>query len=174
RDAIGRDWQCGTLQVDFNLPDRFDATYVGVDGDRHRPVMLHRALFGSLERFTGILIEHHAGAFPMWLAPEQVVVATITDAAADYAAEVVDTLTRAGLRVSLDGRNETINYKVREHSHQKVPVIAVVGEREAAERTLALRRFGSKGQQMVGLDEGTAMLAGDATPPDLNRAGQAA
>ncbi|MEL6286882.1 MAG: His/Gly/Thr/Pro-type tRNA ligase C-terminal domain-containing protein, partial [Pseudomonadota bacterium] len=141
--------------------------YIAEDGAKHRPVMLHRAILGSMERFIGILIEEFAGAFPLWLAPRQVVVATITDAAQDYAAEVVDTLTRAGLRVSLDGRNETINYKVREHSHQKVPVIAVVGEREAAERTLALRRFGSKGQQVIALDEGTAMLAQEACAPDL-------
>ena len=166
-DAIGRIWQCGTLQLDYVLPERLGAEYIAEDGAKHRPVMLHRAILGSMERFIGILIEEFAGAFPLWLAPRQVVVATITDAAQDYAAEVVDTLTRAGLRVSLDGRNETINYKVREHSHQKVPVIAVVGEREAAERTLALRRFGSKGQQVIALDEGTAMLAREACAPDL-------
>ncbi len=168
-DAIGRVWQCGTLQLDFVLPERLGAEYTAEDGAKHRPVMLHRAILGSMERFIGILIEEFAGAFPLWLAPEQVVVATITDAAKAYAEEVVAAMTEAGLRVTLDGRNETINYKVREHSHQKVPVIAVVGEREAAERTLALRRFGSKGQQVVGLDEGIARLADEATPPDLRR-----
>ncbi|MEO0550597.1 MAG: threonine--tRNA ligase [Pseudomonadota bacterium] len=171
RDAIGRDWQCGTLQVDFNLPERFDATYVGEDGGRHRPVMLHRALFGSLERFTGILIEHYAGAFPMWLAPVQVVVATITSEADAYAEQAVAALRAAGLRVELDTRNEKINYKVREHSVQKVPVIAVVGAREAEEKKLALRRFGSKAQEIVSLDEGTEMLAYEALAPDLKRAG---
>ncbi|MEM0985092.1 MAG: threonine--tRNA ligase [Pseudomonadota bacterium] len=168
-DAIGRVWQCGTLQLDYVLPERLGAEYIAEDGAKHRPVMLHRAILGSMERFIGILIEEFAGAFPIWLAPDQVVVATITDAAADYAAEVVETLTAAGLRVALDNRNETINYKVREHSHQKIPVIAVVGEREASERTLALRRFGSKGQQIIGLDEGKAMLVEEATPPDLKR-----
>ncbi|MEM8616837.1 MAG: threonine--tRNA ligase, partial [Pseudomonadota bacterium] len=170
RDAIGRDWQCGTLQVDFTLPERFGAEYIGSDGERHRPVMLHRALFGSLERFTGILIEHYAGAFPMWLAPVQVVVTTITSSADDYAFEVAETLRAAGLRVEVDVRNEKINYKVREHSLQKVPVIAVVGEREATERKMALRRFGSKAQEIVALDEGTAMLAHEALAPDLKRA----
>jgi len=169
-DAIGRVWQCGTLQLDFVLPERLGAEYTAEDGAKHRPVMLHRAILGSMERFLGILIEEFAGAFPLWLAPEQVIVATITDAARDYAEEVVAAMAKAGLRVTLDGRNETINYKVREHSHQKVPVIAVVGEREAEERTLALRRFGSKGQQMVGLDEGIAMLVEEALPPDLKRA----
>ncbi len=169
RDAIGRDWQCGTLQVDFTLPERFEATFVGEDGQKHRPVMLHRALFGSLERFTGILIEHYAGAFPMWLAPVQVVVATITEAADDYAREAAEALRAAGLRVELDLRNETINRKVREHSVQKVPVIAVVGEREAAERKLALRRFGSKGQEILALDEVCASLSHEALAPDLKR-----
>ena len=167
RDAIGRDWQCGTLQVDFNLPDRFNSTYIGDDGERHRPVMLHRALFGSLERFTGILIEHYAGAFPLWLAPVQVVVATITSEADDYARQAVATLKAAGLRVELDVRNEKINYKVREHSVQKVPVIAVVGAREAADKKLALRRFGSKAQEIVTLEEGVAMLAREGAAPDM-------
>ncbi|MEO0465898.1 MAG: threonine--tRNA ligase [Pseudomonadota bacterium] len=170
RDAIGRDWQCGTLQVDFNLPERFDATYVGDDGDDHRPVMLHRALFGSLERFTGILIEHYAGAFPLWLAPVQIVVATITSEADAYAEEAAKALRAAGLRVETDLRNEKINYKVREHSLQKVPIIAVVGAREAEERKLALRRFGSKAQEIVTLTEGTAALADEALAPDLKRA----
>ena len=169
RDAIGRDWQCGTLQVDFNLPERFDATYVGEDGERHRPVMLHRALFGSLERFTGILIEHYAGAFPIWLAPIQVMVATISESSDAYALEVAAELRAAGLRVETDLRSEKINYKVREHSLQKIPVIAVVGAREAEERKLALRRFGSKAQEIVTLYEGKAMLALEALAPDLKR-----
>ncbi len=169
RDAIGRDWQCGTLQVDFTLPERFDATYVGEDGERHRPVMLHRALFGSLERFTGILIEHYAGAFPVWLAPVQVVVATISESTDAYALEVAEELRAAGLRVEVDLRSEKINYKVREHSLQKVPVIAVVGQREAEERKMALRRFGSKAQEIVTLDEGKAKLAYEALAPDLQR-----
>ena len=169
RDAIGRDWQCGTLQVDFNLPERFDATYVGEDGDRHRPVMLHRALFGSLERFTGILIEHYAGAFPLWLAPVQVVVATISESSDAYAIEVAKEMRDAGLRVETDLRSEKINYKVREHSLQKIPVIAVVGAREAEERKLALRRFGSKAQEIVTLEEGLSMLSFEALAPDLKR-----
>lgn len=169
RDAIGRDWQCGTLQVDFNLPERFDATYVGEDGDRHRPVMLHRALFGSLERFTGILIEHYAGAFPLWLAPVQVVVATISESSDAYALEVAEEMRLAGLRVETDLRSEKINYKVREHSLQKTPVIAVVGAREAEERKLALRRFGSKAQEIVTLEEGLSMLTFEALAPDLKR-----
>ena len=169
RDAIGRDWQCGTLQVDFNLPERFDSTYVGEDGERHRPVMLHRALFGSLERFTGILIEHYAGAFPMWLAPVQVVVTTITGAVDDYAEEVAEEFRKAGFRVELDIRNETINYKVREHSVQKRPIIAVVGERERDDRSVALRRFGSKGQEILKLDEALEKLGKEATPPDLRQ-----
>ncbi|NQY39300.1 MAG: threonine--tRNA ligase [Henriciella sp.] len=169
RDAIGRDWQCGTLQVDFTLPERFDATYVGEDGERHRPVMLHRALFGSLERFTGILIEHYAGAFPVWLAPVQVVVATISESTDAYALEVAEELRASGLRVEVDLRSEKINYKVREHSLQKVPVIAVVGQREAEERKMALRRFGSKAQEIVTLEEGKAMLAYEALDPDLQR-----
>ena len=173
RDAIGRDWQCGTLQVDFNLPERFDATYIGEDGERHRPVMLHRALFGSLERFTGILIEHYAGAFPMWLAPVQLVVTTITSDADAYALEAAEALRAAGLRVETDLRNETINYKVREHSVQKVPIIAVVGAREAEGRTLALRRFGSKGQSIVSLDEAVQNLAEEALAPDLKRLAKA-
>src|SRR5690606_27165993 len=138
RDAIGRDWQCGTLQVDLNLPGRLGATYVGEDGQKHVPVMLHRALFGSLERFTGILIEHYAGRFPLWLAPEQVVVATITSKADDYAYDVLKTLRAAGLRAEVDIRNEKINYKVREHSLAKTPVMLVVGEREAEKRTVSM------------------------------------
>ncbi|MEM7740724.1 MAG: threonine--tRNA ligase, partial [Pseudomonadota bacterium] len=167
RDAIGRDWQCGTLQVDFNLPERFDATYIGEDGARQRPVMLHRALFGSLERFTGILIEHYAGAFPLWLAPTQVAVATITTEINDYASDVIDALKAAGLRVEGDLRNEKINYKVREHSNSKIPVILACGAREAEERTVSVRRLGSKETKVVPLDDIIAMLKAEATPPDL-------
>jgi len=165
RDAIGRDWQCGTLQVDMNLTDRFDMTYVGEDGERHRPVMLHRALFGSLERFAGILIEHYAGRFPVWLAPVQAVVATITNDADDYANEVARALKSAGIRVEADLRNEKINYKIREHSHAHVPLIAVVGAREAEEKTVALRRLGGKAQEIVALDEAVARLVGEAAAP---------
>ena len=165
RDAIGRDWQCGTLQVDMNLTDRFDMTYVGEDGERHRPVMLHRALFGSLERFAGILIEHYAGRFPVWLAPVQAVVATITNDADDYANEVADALKSAGIRVEADLRNEKINYKIREHSHAHVPLIAVVGVREAEEKTVALRRLGGKAQEIVALDEAVARLVDEAAAP---------
>jgi threonyl-tRNA synthetase len=168
-DAIGRVWQCGTLQLDYVVPGRLGAEYTGQDGAKHVPVMLHRAILGSMERFLGILIEEFAGAFPSWLAPVQVVVATITDSANDYAHEVAKTLRAAGLRVEVDTRNEKINYKVREHSVQKVPVIAVVGEREATEKKMALRRFGSKAQEIVSLDEGTAMLAHEALAPDLKR-----
>ncbi len=169
-DAIGRTWQAGTFQLDYVLPERLDASYIGEDGEKHRPVMLHRAIFGTFERFTGLLVEHYAGAFPIWLAPVQVVVATITEAADDYAREAASALRTAGLRVEIDTRNETINRKVREHSVQKVPVIAVVGEREAAERTLALRRFGSKGQEILALDEALVRLADEALAPDLRRA----
>jgi threonyl-tRNA synthetase len=170
-DAIGRVWQCGTLQLDYVLPERLGAEYTAPDGSKQRPVMLHRAILGSMERFIGILIEEFAGAFPIWLAPVQVVVAAISDdAAGSYADEVAAELRKAGLRVEVDRRNETINYKVREHSLQKVPVIAVVGAREAAERKLALRRLGSNGQQIITLDEALASLAGEALPPDLKRA----
>ena len=168
RDAIGRDWQCGTLQVDLNLPERLDANFVGEDGEKHRPVMLHRALFGSLERFTGILLEHYAGKLPFWLAPLQVVVATITSEADDYAAEVAERLGAAGLRVETDLRNEKINYKVREHSHAKVPVIAVVGGREAKEGTLALRRLGGSAQEVLALGEAVDRLCEEARPPAGN------
>jgi threonyl-tRNA synthetase len=167
RDAIGRTWQCGTLQLDYVLPERLDASYIAEDGQKHRPVMLHRAILGSLERFLGVLIEHHAGAFPLWLAPTQAVVATITSDADDYALEAVARLRKAGLRVEADLRNEKINYKVREHSLAKVPVIAVVGRREAEEGKLALRRLGSEGQQILTLDEAIATLTGEAAPPDL-------
>ena len=167
RDAIGRTWQCGTLQLDYVLPERMDASYVGEDGAKHRPVMLHRAILGSLERFLGVLIEHHAGAFPLWLAPVQVVVATITSDADDYALAAVETLRKAGLRVESDLRNEKINYKVREHSLTKTPVIAVVGRREAEEGKVALRRFGSDRQEVLSLDEAARRLAMQAAPPDL-------
>jgi threonyl-tRNA synthetase len=167
RDAIGRTWQCGTLQLDYVMPERLDASYVGEDGQKHRPVMLHRAILGSLERFIGVLIEHHAGAFPLWLAPVQVVVATITSDADPYADKVVLALRRAGLRVESDLRNEKVGYKVREHSLAKVPVIAVVGRREAEEGKVALRRLGSDGQQVLTLEEALEALVAEATPPDL-------
>ena len=170
KDAIGREWTCGTIQLDYVLPERLNAEYVAEDGQKHRPVMLHRAVLGSLERFIGILIENVAGAFPMWLSPVQVVVATISEAADGYAEEAAAVLRKAGLRVEVDTRGEKINYKVREHSLQKIPVIAVVGAKEAEERKLALRRFGSKDQSVVGLDEAAAMLADEALPPDLKRA----
>ncbi len=165
RDAIGRDWQCGTLQVDMNLPERFDISYIGKDSQRHRPVMLHRALFGSLERFTGILIEHHAGRLPMWLAPVPVVIATITNAVDDYAREVLEALRARGIRAELDLRNEKISYKVREHSNAKIPAIVVLGEKEAEGRQLALRRLGSKDTATLALDEALDQLAAEVQPP---------
>ncbi|MEK9677544.1 MAG: threonine--tRNA ligase, partial [Rhodospirillaceae bacterium] len=165
RDAIGRDWQCGTLQVDFVLPERLDASYVAEDGAKHRPVMLHRAILGSFERFIGILIENFAGRFPFWLAPVQVVVATITDEANDYAAEVAAACRDAGIRVETDLRNEKINYKIREHSLGKVPVILVVGAREAADGTVAMRRLGGKSQEIVALDQAVDTLSAEAAMP---------
>jgi threonyl-tRNA synthetase len=169
-DAIGRTWQVGTIQSDRVLPDRLDANYVGEDGAKHRPIMLHRAIFGSYERFIGILIEHYAGKFPLWLAPVQVAVATIVSDADDYAREVAARLSSAGLRVTTDLRNEKINYKVREHSLAKVPLLLVVGKREAEEGTVALRRLGSEErQQMLRLDEAAAMIAGEAIAPDHRR-----
>jgi len=165
RDAIGRDWQCGTLQVDFVLPERLDASYTAEDGSRRRPVMLHRAVLGSFERFLGILIEHFAGKFPVWLAPTQVVVATIVSDANDYAEQVIETLKKAGIRVEADLRNEKINYKVREHSLAKVPVMLVVGKREAEEGKVAIRRLGSQNQEIVALDQAVATLVHEATPP---------
>ncbi|HWF00319.1 MAG TPA: threonine--tRNA ligase [Caulobacteraceae bacterium] len=167
RDAIGRTWQCGTLQLDYVLPDRLDAAYVAEDGAKHRPVMLHRAIVGTMERFLGILIEHYAGAFPLWLAPVQVVVATITSDAEPFALDAAAKLRAAGLRVELDLRNEKVGYKVREHSLAKVPVLAVVGRREADEGRLALRRLGSERQEILALDEAVAAIAAEATPPDL-------
>ncbi len=165
RDAIGRDWQCGTLQVDFVLPERLDANYIGEDGGKHRPVMLHRAILGSLERFLGILIEHYAGKFPLWLAPLQIVVATITNDADDYAKEVMAELEAAGLKAELDIRNEKINYKIREHSHTKVPVILVVGAKEAKDGTVAMRRLGGKDQENLALKEAAARLKEEAAGP---------
>lgn len=153
RDAIGRDWQCGTLQVDLNMPGRLGATYIGEDGNKHLPVMLHRAIFGSLERFIGILIEHHAGNLPLWLAPVQVKVLTITSEADEYAEAVARDLRAAGLRVETDLRNEKISYKVREHSVEKVPVLLAVGQREVDEKTVAIRRLGSKQQQTLPLEQ---------------------
>ncbi|WP_436637004.1 threonine--tRNA ligase [Microbaculum sp. FT89] len=173
RDAIGRDWQCGTLQVDFNLPDRLGAFYIGADGEKHVPVMLHRAMFGSLERFTGILIENYAGHLPLWLSPVQVVVATITSDADDYARQVLDRLEAAGVRAEIDLRNEKINYKVREHSLAKVPAIVVCGKREAEEGTVNVRRLGSKDQALLPLDQAITAFVDEATPPDLKRAGVA-
>ncbi|MDQ2089240.1 threonine--tRNA ligase [Marimonas arenosa] len=170
-DAIGRDWQCGTLQVDFVLPERLDATYVGRDGAKHRPVMLHRATLGSFERFIGILIEEHAGKLPFWLAPRQVIVATIVSEADDYAHEVVSALQAAGVRAEADLRNEKINYKVREHSLAKVPVILALGHREVEERTVTLRRLGEKHTRVTALADVVAALAQEATPPDLARDG---
>ncbi len=166
-DAIGRTWQVGTIQTDTVLPERLDATYIGEDGAKHRPIMLHRAILGSFERFIGILIEHHAGRFPLWLAPVQAVVATIVSDADEYAAEVVAALTKAGIRAESDTRNEKINYKVREHSLAKVPALLVVGKREAEEGTVAVRRLGSEGQQVVKLADLVAQLASEALPPDL-------
>jgi threonyl-tRNA synthetase len=168
-DAIGRTWQVGTIQSDRVLPDRLDATYVGEDGQKHRPIMFHRAIFGSYERFIGILIEHYAGKLPLWLAPVQAVVATIVSDADAYALEVAGRLAAAGIRVETDLRNEKINYKVREHSLSKVPLLLVVGKREAEERTVALRRLGSdEHQKMMGLDDVVAMIRGEAVAPDLS------
>jgi threonyl-tRNA synthetase len=169
KDAIGRTWQCGTLQLDFVMPERLDAEYVAADGSKQRPVMLHRAIIGTFERFLGILIENCAGAFPLWLSPVQVVVATITSDADEFAEKAASQLRAAGLRVETDLRNEKINYKVREHSLAKVPVIAVVGRREAEEGKLALRRLGSNDQQVVTLQDAARDLAAEALPPDLKR-----
>ena len=169
RDAIGRDWQCGTLQVDFVLPDRLDAEYVAEDGSRRRPVMLHRAILGSLERWIGIIIEQYSGRMPPWLAPVQVVVASITDSANGYAAQVTEAFRAAGMRAESDLRNEKISYKVREHSVMKVPYILAVGGREEEAGTVALRRLGSNEQQVIPMEEALAMLRGESLPPDLAR-----
>ncbi|HEX2803821.1 MAG TPA: threonine--tRNA ligase [Sphingomicrobium sp.] len=168
QDAIGRTWQCGTLQLDPQMPKRLDATYIGADGEKHSPLMLHRAILGTFERFIGILIEHYAGKFPLWLAPVQAVVATIVSDADDYARDVAAKLAARGIRVETDLRNEKINYKVREHSLAKVPLLLVVGKREADEGTVALRRLGSEERQVaMSLDEAVAMLAAESTPPDI-------
>ncbi len=170
RDAIGRDWQCGTTQVDFNLPGRFGAFYIDDHSKKVTPVMVHRAICGSLERFTGILIEHFAGHFPLWLAPVQAVVTTITSDGDDYAREVLAACRKAGLRTEIDLRNEKINYKVREHSLAKVPALLVVGKKEAESRAVSIRRLGSEGQTVLPLDEALKALVDEAMPPDLKRA----
>ena len=167
KDAIGRSWQCGTIQLDFVLPERLDASYIGEDSGRHRPVMLHRAVLGTLERFLGILIENYEGKFPLWMAPVQAVVATITQDADEYAQEAVEFLKSKGLRVESDFRNEKINYKVREHSVGKVPFILVAGRREAEERSFSIRTLGSKEQRVMSLEEAAEMLVTESTPPDL-------
>ena len=169
RDAIGRDWQCGTTQVDFNLPERFGAFYIDADGGKKTPVMVHRAICGSLERFTGILIEHHTGHFPLWLAPVQIKVCTITSDADAYAKDVMKAAFKLGLRAEMDLRNEKINYKVREHSLAKIPVLLVVGKKEAEERTVSIRRLGSQNQTSMPLDAALAALVAEALPPDLKR-----
>ncbi|MGB6910021.1 MAG: threonine--tRNA ligase [Methyloceanibacter sp.] len=174
RDAIGRDWQCGTIQVDLNMPLRLGAFYIGPDGEKTVPVMIHRAMFGSLERFTGILIEHHAGHLPLWLAPMQAVVAPIVSDADAYALKVLEALKQAGLRAEADLRNEKINYKVREHSVAKVPVLFVVGKREAEEGTVSLRRLGSQEQEVLSLADAVKAIAAEATPPDLRKSQAAA
>ena len=169
KDAIGRTWQCGTLQLDFVLPERLDAEYVGEDGQKHRPVMLHRAILGTFERFLGILIENYGGAFPLWLSPVQAVVATITSDADAFAEATAAKFKAAGLRVETDLRNEKVGYKIREHSLAKVPVIAVVGRKEAEEGKVAIRRLGSQDQTIVTVEEAIALLTAEATPPDLKR-----
>jgi threonyl-tRNA synthetase len=169
KDAIGREWQCGTTQVDFNLPERFGAFYIDKDSEKKQPVMVHRAICGSMERFLGILIENHAGHMPLWFAPLQVVVATITSDADEYARKVCARLKDVGLLAETDLRNEKINYKVREHSLAKVPVILVCGKREAEEGTVNLRRLGSRDQQSLSLEEAVAALLDEAMPPDIRR-----
>jgi threonyl-tRNA synthetase len=165
RDAIGRDWQCGTLQVDFMLPERLGASYVAEDGARKIPVMLHRAIFGSFERMIGVLIEHYAGRFPLWLAPVQAVVATVVNDADDYANEVATALRAAGMRVEIDLRNEKINYKVREHSLAHTPLILAVGRRDVEARTVAVRRLGSDKQETLELGSAVTTLSTEARPP---------
>ena len=167
KDAIGREWQCGTLQVDFNMPERLDASYVGEDGQKHRPVMLHRAILGALHRFLGILIEDCAGKFPLWLSPVQVVVCTITNDAEAYAQEVLASLTAAGLRAQIDIRGEKINAKIRDHSLQKIPLILVVGKKESESKTVALRRLGGEAQELLSLADAVSILSAEALPPDL-------
>ena len=170
RDAIGRDWQCGTTQVDFNLPERFGAFYIAPNSEKTAPVMVHRAICGSLERFIGILIENFAGHLPLWLSPTQVVVATITQEADEYAMEIAALARKAGLKVEADLRNEKINYKVREHSLAKAPVMLVVGKKEAEQRSVSIRRLGAQAQTSMSLDEALASLKEEATPPDVKRA----
>ena len=170
RDAIGRDWQCGTTQVDFNLPERFGAFYIAPNSEKTTPVMVHRAICGSMERFIGILLENYAGHLPLWLAPVQIVVCTITQEGDEYAMEIVASARKRGLRVEADLRNEKIGYKVREHSLAKVPVLIAVGKKEAAERTLSIRRLGSAGQRSAAAEEALAELVAEATPPDLRGA----
>jgi threonyl-tRNA synthetase len=170
RDAIGRDWQCGTTQVDFNLPERFGAFYIGPDGEKKQPVMVHRAIVGSLERFLGIIIESYAGHFPLWLAPEQIIVAPITSEADAYAEQVTEALLAHGLRARADLRNEKINYKVREHSLAKVPIILAVGKREAEEKTVSVRRLGSQAQTVMTLKEAVTAFTQEALAPDEVRA----
>ncbi len=165
KDAIGRSWQCGTLQLDFVLPERLDASFIGEDGEKHRPVMLHRAVLGTLERFIGIMIESYAGKFPLWLAPTQCVIATITGKADAYAEELYQKMWNAGLRVELDTRNEKINYKIREHSHKKVPNIFVIGAKEADEKTVAIRRLGGKDQDIMSADDAIAQMIEQSQPP---------
>jgi threonyl-tRNA synthetase len=174
RDAIGRDWQCGTTQVDFNLPERFGAFYIAPNSEKTIPVMVHRAICGSMERFIGILLEHHAGHLPLWLAPLQIVVCTITQDADDYAMEIVAKARKAGLKIEGDLRNEKISYKVREHSLAKVPVLLVVGKKEASERSVSIRRLGSNEQKSMSLDAALAALLDEAVPPDLAPARRAA
>jgi threonyl-tRNA synthetase len=174
RDAIGRDWQCGTVQVDLNMPGRLGAFYIDEHSNKVTPVMLHRAMFGSLERFTGIMIEHYAGHLPLWLSPLQAVIATITSDADDYAREAIAAARRLGLRVEGDLRNEKINYKVREHSLAKMPVLLVVGRKEASERTVSIRRLGSEKSETMPLDVALAALADEAVPPDVARMKKAA
>ena len=167
-DAIGRKWQCGTLQVDFNMPGRLGASYVGEDNEKHTPVMLHRAILGSLERFTGILIEHYEGKFPLWLAPIQLVVATITSKADQYAKEIEEKFIEKGIRVILDSRNEKINYKVREHSVNKIPYIFVVGVNEVEDGTVAIRKLGSNKQEIVSIEDSINMILKDTSAPDID------
>ena len=169
RDAIGREWQCGTTQVDFNLPMRFGAFYIAPDSEKTVPVMIHRAMFGSLERFTGILIEHHAGHLPLWLSPQQITICTITQEADDYAMEIIAQARKLGLRIEADLRNEKINYKVREHSLAKTPVLLCIGKKEAAEKSVSIRRLGSQAQTSMSLDEALAALVAEAVPPDQKR-----
>src|SRR5450759_1172990 len=173
RDALDRRWQCATIQCDFTLPERFELTYVDADGEKKRPVMVHRVILGAIERFIGVLIEHFAGNFPLWLAPVQAVVTTITSEGDEYAKVVAAAARRAGLRVEIDLRNEKINYKVREHSLAKIPALLVVGKKEAETHSVSIRRLGSDGQQVMPTDEALAALVDEATPPDVKRANAA-